>query len=298
MVEKTGHKTTMRNARLRWIDESRPKTTAGSEFDEADESLPAREPSSAAPARQPDRVAPIFERQAAPGRDPERERAKTPTADDLFGDDDIYDATPRATARTTGPSRQVVDEVPDGDELDALMAEAESGAGAQIEDIYDATPRPGARAPEPSRHVASEVPDGDELDALMAEGEAESGSSSAPFRSIFGDGSRSKATKPTDEPDEDELDALMAEAEAAAQASQGRKGNEGGSTSAQPGGQGTAPDDEDDLDALMAEAEMLDKDREYEWLKESEVMDELKVDAEEHARFRAEEDAMVEMDGF
>lgn len=288
MVEKAGHKTTMRNARMQWIDESRPKATF-----EAEEEFPIYEASA---PQQPGRIAPIFEKTA-------QDRAKTPAGDDLFGDDDIYSATPRASTSNAEPSRQADHGVPDGDDLDALMAEAELGAGTQ---------------------------------------QAESGSSAAPFRSIFGNGSSNKAPQPTGEPDEDDLDALMAEVEAqsaptkpsqptatgsisgggkpknsatqnnnadeddmdallAEVEAEATKGSGGGSSRVQPAGGNTTLDDEDDFDALMAMAEaegQQDLEREYELYKEDEVIKELKVDEELRANSQREDDAMVEMDGF
>ncbi|KAK4238419.1 replication fork protection component Swi3-domain-containing protein [Achaetomium macrosporum] len=171
MVEKTGHKAVIRNARLQWIDEGKPKAAAAE--DEDDYAI-FQGPSAA--RQQPDKVAPVFEKAARAAQ----ERAKTTAAEDLFGDDDIYNATPRRDTGTTAPSRQVVDDdVPDGDDLDALMAEAE------------AETQSGSRSQQTT-----------------------SGPGPAPFKSIFGNGAGGTASVPSGEPDEDELDALMAEAEA------------------------------------------------------------------------------------
>ncbi|AEO64918.1 2649a89d-aa88-4129-9c18-f99901bdcb14 [Thermothielavioides terrestris] len=167
MVEKEGHKTAMRNARQQWIDEDKPKPAAAEAEDDQDYRL---HQGSSGP-RQPERVAPVFEKAAQAGK----ERARTPAADDLFGDDDIYNATPRRDMGSTAPAGQVVnDGVPDEDDLDALMAEAEA----------------------------------------EAQSGQSSGVASAPFTSIFGDGSKTATSAPAAEPDEDDLDALMAEVEA------------------------------------------------------------------------------------
>ncbi|KXX72909.1 Chromosome segregation in meiosis protein 3 [Madurella mycetomatis] len=288
MVEKAGHKTTMRNARMQWIDESRPKATF-----EAEEEFPIYEASA---PQQPGRIAPIFEKTA-------QDRAKTPAGDDLFGDDDIYNATPRASTSNAEPARQADHGVPDDDDLDALMAEAELGAGTQqAESGSSAAPfrsifgnGSGNKAPQPTG-----VPDEDDLDALMAEVEAQS----APTKpnqptatgSISGGGKLNNLAAQTNYGDGDDLDVLLAEAEAEA-----AKGSGSGSSGVQLARGNTTLDDEDDLDALMAMAEagkQEDLEREYELEKEDEVRRELEVDDELFANSRTEEEAMVEMDGF
>jgi replication fork protection complex subunit Csm3/Swi3 len=255
MVEKTGHKTTMRSARLQWIDETKPR--AATPDDDEDNRIYR----GAAGPQLPDRVAPIFEDASRAAG----ERAKTPTADDLFGDDDIYNATPVRNTASTAPARQVAgDDVPDDDDLDALMAEAESeaktqqpGSAAPFESIFGNGTKTTALGP-------AGVPDDDDLDALMAEAEAQSG----PTRpnqpvvsgSIFGDGKPKQQPTHGSGDDGDDLDALMAEAEAEAatevnRPSQPTGGKAAASGSAQPAAKGADFDDEDDLDALMAEAE-------------------------------------------
>ncbi|KAK4133526.1 Swi3-domain-containing protein [Trichocladium antarcticum] len=258
MVEKAGHKTTMRSARQRWIDEGKPRSTT---FDEGDEHL-IYQAQPAAP--QATRVAPIFDKA------PEQGRAKTPI-DDLFGDDDIYNATPRRNAASgTAPSRQVVEgDIPDEDDLDALMAEAESEPGAQQKASgsasvpFDSIFGDGSR----KRKVAQPAgePDEDGLDALMAEAEADSqavpskNNQSAVSGSIIGDGKPKPKTTPSIFEDEvgDDLDALMAEAGAGAVAKPTQAGKEKVSIAhgAWPTARAAGFDDEDDLDALMAEAE-------------------------------------------
>jgi replication fork protection complex subunit Csm3/Swi3 len=209
MVEKAGHKGTMRIARQQWIDESKPKAATA----EDDEDYRIHQGPFG--PQQADRVAPIFENAAKTAG----ERAKTPSAEDLFGDDDIYNATPRRNTDGTVPSRQVVDnDIPDEDDLDALMAEAEAKSGAKTQ-------------------------------------QTTSGPTSAPFKSIFGNGGGGS------ELDDDELDALMAEAEAEVPSGSARPGQPAAGTnifgdgkSKQQATQGGG-DEEDDLDALMAEAE-------------------------------------------
>ncbi|KAK3311569.1 replication fork protection component Swi3-domain-containing protein [Chaetomium strumarium] len=226
MVEKTGHKTVMRNARLQWIDEGKPKAAAAEDDEDVDYAI--FQGPSAPRQQQPDKAAPVVEKAAQAAR----ERAKTPVAaaadDDLFGDDDIYNATPRRNAGSSmaAPRQVVRDAVPDEDDLDALMAEAEAQQS-------------GSRTQQTA-----------------------SGPGSATFRSLFGNGAGGTASVPSAEPDDDELDALMAEAEAEAQAGSTRQSQPvvGGNTSEngaskQQTVQGVGDDDEDDLDALMAEAE-------------------------------------------
>ncbi|KAK0655104.1 replication fork protection component Swi3-domain-containing protein [Cercophora newfieldiana] len=197
MVEKTGHKTIMRNERLKWIEEGRPKAQV------EDDDLFGDKPSSAPP--QPTRIAPIFEQAAGA-------RATTPTNDNLFVDDDIYNATPRARPQPPKPT----DDVPDDDDLEALMAEqdAASAAAPAFGSIFGGTAK---KATQPSGE-----PDEDEMDALMAEAELSQPSrpTQPPVRnSIFGDGSSKAPSKPVEDDEYgDDLDALMAEAEAEAEA--------------------------------------------------------------------------------
>ncbi|EGO53235.1 hypothetical protein NEUTE1DRAFT_73667 [Neurospora tetrasperma FGSC 2508] len=281
MCEKAGHKTTLRNARLKWIAEGKPRSTAVEEEEDGD-----REGQPSAPT-EPTRMASIFEK--ATGA-----RSKTPTIDDnSLGDDDIYNATPRRNQPTAAPG-----DIPDDDELDALMAEAESGAapgaskatnnGAASDSIFGG----GAinRRPRPS-----EVPDDDDLDALMAE--AESYRPSTTNRgSIFGNGSAFGGGK--DKPamaappqeDDDGLDALMAEAEMHASLATKTTGKESTSreqTSEQDGGKDAQNDDEDDLDAWMAEAEAYTKTASNQVAQPKDTDDDWEAEA-----------AMAEMHGF
>ncbi|KAL2198865.1 replication fork protection component Swi3-domain-containing protein [Corynascus similis CBS 632.67] len=261
MVEKTGHKTTMRNARLNWIDETKPRATTA-DFEEDN-----RIHQGAAGPRQPDRVAPIFDNVARTTG----ERTKTPGADDLFGDDDIYNSTPVRHVASSAPSRQAVtNDVPDEDDLDALMAEADAGTGGISQQPVSAPPFQsifgnGSRRAAPAPILAGE-PDDDDLDALMAEAEAEAEARLVPSRpaqravsgSISGDGKPKQPAAQETEDDGDDLDALMAEAEAETR-TQGhpqRAGEENGTNaSTQPTKKPSDFDDDDDLDALMAEQE-------------------------------------------
>ncbi len=194
MVEKTGHKTSMHKMRTEWINEGKPKP-ANAE--------PEEQPSRPTPAPAPTRMAPIFEN--FPGRQPQ-----TPPADDQFGGEDFYNATPKAQVPAR-PSRSIAGgEEPDEEDLDALMAEAEAqrnppppqlglgetGAtnGAEPEALLvEAGPERVARkrgaTPKPP---TSREPD-DDLDALVAEAEAEAGtglqtvSLQAPQKESFAD---------------------------------------------------------------------------------------------------------------
>jgi replication fork protection complex subunit Csm3/Swi3 len=183
MVEKAGHKTMMRNQRLKWIDEGRPKATV--EDEEQFEDRPPTAP------RQPSRIAPIFEKTT-------QERPKTPTADDLFGDEDIYNATPQPNRAAPRP----VADIPDDDDLDALMAEAEASTNTQQQSSIFGN-GPSKRPSQPSGE-----PDDDDLDALMAEADAQT----APHKPNNND----KRPERNNEDDDDDLEALMAEAEAQA----------------------------------------------------------------------------------
>ncbi len=260
MVEKTGHKGTMRIARQQWIDEGKPRA-AGAEDDED-----YRIHQGHSGPQLPNRVAPIFDNaaQAAQGR------AKTPSGDDLFGDDDIYNATPRQSTNSTAPSRQVAgNDVPDEDDPDALMAEAEAESGAISQ-------------------------------------QTTSGRPSAPFQSIFGGGARNIVIpRPAGEPDEDDLDALMAEAEAEADAPSRPSRPSQPAMSASIFGEGKpkpqtttqgAGDDEDDLDALMAEAEAEAAARPSKVANPASSA--ARADTGQHAPgFEDDEEAMAEMDG-
>lgn len=280
MCEKAGHKTTLRNARLKWIAEGKPRSTAADEEKDGD-----REEQPSAPT-QPTRMAPIFEKAAGA-------RAKTPTADDdLFGDDDIYNATPRRNQPTAASG-----DVPDDDDLDALMAEAESGTAPSANKTTNNGAVSGSifgggavkKPPQPS-----EVPDDDDLDALMAEAESYRPSTTNHGSifgngSIFGGGKDKPATVPPPQEEDDDLDALMAEAEMHATNATKTRERESASKE-QPGKQGRgegASEDEDDLDALMAEAEAYTKTTRTQAAQPKDMDEDLEA-----------EDAMAEMDGF
>ncbi|KAK4117840.1 Swi3-domain-containing protein [Canariomyces notabilis] len=263
MVEKEGHKTAMRNARLKWIDECRPKATF--EAEEEGE-FPGREQQSSLP--QPERIAPIFENAS-------RERPTTPTRDedDLFGDDDIYNATPRPRTdaqSSAQPPRQMAHDVPDEDDLDALMAEAESGVGARQNAPGAASGAVQSISGNPSDKGFTQQNDEleeDDLDALMAEVEVQPAPTKPGQPGVAG--SMSRGENQRDGGDEDDLDALMAEAEAEAEAvvqtaSQSRReGNASAGTSTQvnspPGSEAAARQSMgfEDEEEVMAEMDGL-----------------------------------------
>ena len=199
MVEKTGHKKYMRAKRIEWIEEGKPKPPR----DEDDEDIfgGSNQPEERDAAKFPARVAPIFQNTTG-------ERPKTPTVDDFFGDEDIYGATPRASkaAAPTGvslfggnASGAQPNDIPDEDDLDALMAEEEAQRQAPTNSIFGGG----------SASRSFQPPDEDDLDALMAEAEAQT---NAPPKPSSGGGPKSNPLAEID--DEDDLDALMAEAEA------------------------------------------------------------------------------------
>ncbi|KAM7193350.1 Replication Fork Protection Component Swi3 domain containing protein [Rhypophila sp. PSN 637] len=274
MVEKVGHKTLVKNARLKWIDESKPKPAMSLDDDED----PFNEDSSV--PRQASRIAPIFEKSKSAAPD-------HPGDDDLFGDDDIYSASPRRNVQppTAGSGGG---DVPDDDDLDALMAEAEAeGNGTTQAKVTTRTTIPnfgsifgggsGTSAPPKavSRQGPSAEPDEDEMDALLEEAEAQSApapsrpENSGPLEGIFRGGPKPNAPRPpVVSDDDDDLDALMAEAEAQAAPPAASKptattvpstSSEGGDKEVEKPKPTTSQEyDDDDLDAFIAEAEGLD----------------------------------------
>lgn len=146
MVEKAGHKKKLMTKRNEWINEAKP-LSAGDREDNDDDANDVSGPGATIPAPP-----------AAPTNTTttQTERPKTPEAQagDIPDDDDLYDATPRITGRTV-PVVANNDE-PDADDLDALMAEAES---------QDTTIQPAPKAAAPSEAVE------DDLDGLIAEAE-------------------------------------------------------------------------------------------------------------------------------
>lgn len=160
MVEKAGHKKRVMIARNQYISEGKPKdTTADNEVD--------------------DIFGDSTSRPTGPMTTPPMEtgRPKTPEGNrDVPDDDDLYDATPR-------PSRPIVpirNDVPEEDDLEALIAEAEG------RDKQKGT-------------LTQTEPDDDDIDALMAESDRRD--------------MTKKPASPGPNPDDDDLDALMAEAE-------------------------------------------------------------------------------------
>ncbi|KAM7217269.1 Replication Fork Protection Component Swi3 domain containing protein [Rhypophila decipiens] len=312
MVEKVGHKTLVKNARLKWIDESKPKPAMLFDDDED----PFNEGSTV--PRQASRIAPIFEKSKSAAPD-------HPGDDDLSGDDDIYNASPRRNVQplTAGSGGG---DVPDEDDLDALMAEAEAeGNGTTQAKVTTRTTIPnfvsifggGSGTPAPPKPVSqqgpSAEPDEDEMDALLAEAEAQSApapsrpENSGPLGSIFGGGPKPNAPRPLVvlDDDDDDLDALMAEAEAQAAppASSKPTATTAQSTSAVGGEKAREVEkakpttsqesdyDDDDLDAFIAEAEGLDSGGSN-----------LPVSKENGAQnrdnsFAEDEEAMAEMEG-
>lgn len=132
-----GHKKVMQLARMEWINEGKPHSSVHEDslFDEP--ALPTRPEGER--EKTASRIAPIFEKPAS-------ERPKTPAQDpDAGDDDDIYNATPKATRQNPegsvqqatsifgpgatsifGPqTNDVADDGPPEDDLDALLAEEE-----------------------------------------------------------------------------------------------------------------------------------------------------------------------------
>ncbi|KAI1818661.1 Swi3-domain-containing protein [Poronia punctata] len=183
MVEKLGHKNNIRLKRIEWINEGKPKAAGFEEDDDDDLFGNSRQDD---PPTEPAKLAPIFN----------NNRATTPSRVDP---EDIYDATPkRSTVAAPAAASSLfggggLNDEPDEDELDVLMAEDVTQMPAPTSIFGGGTIRP-----------AQQEPDEDDLDALMAEAEGETSSA--------------KTTKPENKAiiidEEDDLDALMAEAEA------------------------------------------------------------------------------------
>ncbi|RYP77492.1 hypothetical protein DL771_001065 [Monosporascus sp. 5C6A] len=208
MVEKAGHKKHMHMKRMEWINEGKPKPYR--DDDGEDIFGESNQPEERGASRFPARLAPIFQDRAS-------QRPKTPTRDDLFGDEDIYDATPRAP-RITGPADDLnagksarSGEMPEDDDLDALMAEEEAQRTAPTNSIFGS-----GTVSRPRDQV-----DQDDLDALMAEAEAQANPSKQNGITV----PKPKPLVAADE--EDDLDALMAEAEASSRNPQQRDLAEG-----------------------------------------------------------------------
>ncbi|KAK8102114.1 replication fork protection component Swi3-domain-containing protein [Apiospora sp. TS-2023a] len=205
MIEKTGHTRHMQMERIGWINEGKPKpprdTDDEDEVPEIITDILGRDA-----AVLPARIAPMFQNNGGSS-----ERPQTPAVgDDLFGDEDIYDATPRGSKKTAAPA--VGGEPDEEEDLDALMAEEEAQRAAPSTSLFGnggslfGSGKPAVAKSIPSRPAVPD--DEDDLDALMAE--AEAGSSKPPAAT-----KPNKKAGPFVDDDEDDLDALMAEAEAA-----------------------------------------------------------------------------------
>ena len=154
---------------MEWINEGKPQTFVHEDslFDEP--ALPAREDGDR--EKTAPRVAPIFEKRAS-------ERPRTPVAGaEADEDEDLYDATPRprrqqpaeepvsqtdsvfggGTQSIFGPAK-TVDDGPDEDELDALMADFD-------EEAMQRDLQPGAASTKSAAAVSREI-DEDELEAM------------------------------------------------------------------------------------------------------------------------------------
>ncbi|KAI1434153.1 Swi3-domain-containing protein [Xylaria sp. CBS 124048] len=202
MVEKAGHKKHLQVKRMEWINEGRPRSPR-QENDENDlfgESYRPEEQRD--PAIFPAPLAPIFQNSVSGGR------PKTPTREEMFPDEDIYDATPRrpkntapATSSLFGNGGNIgTGDEPNDDDLDALMAEEEAQRTAPTSIFGNGNGKTTRTQLEP---------DEDDLDALMAEAEAVSSTT----RPAVSRGPR-PGRKTIIDDEEDDLDAFMAEAEA------------------------------------------------------------------------------------
>lgn len=213
MIEKTGHTKHMQMERLGWINEGKPKPRRDTDDeDEVPEIITEILGRDAAVL--PARIAPIFQNNGGSS-----ERPRTPAVgDDLFGDEDIYDATPKGSKKTMAPEANVAGGEPDEEEdLDALMAEEEAQRAAPSTSLFGnggslfGSGKPATAKPMPSRPAVPD--DDDDLDAMMAEAEAQS--SKLSIQPTAASKPNKKSGPFVDDDDDDDLDALMAEAEAA-----------------------------------------------------------------------------------
>ena len=147
MVEKAGHKRKLVAARNEWIHDSAKRTRDGAADEEgAMESTELPEQTGDASTGQPPTTPPAN------------------AASDIPDNEDLYSATPRVSRPAARAEAR--DDMPDEDDLAALMAEAESHDRA-----------------EPARPAAPQIgaePEENDLEALMAEAEAQDGGSAAP----------------------------------------------------------------------------------------------------------------------
>jgi len=155
--------------RMEWINEGKPRPSVHEDslFDEP--ALPARE--NGEREENASRVAPIFEKRAS-------ERPKTPAPDaGPEMDGDIYDATPRRRRQPAedpvsqtdslfggtsqsifGPAKTIVEDGPDEDELDALMAGFD-------EEAMERNLQPASAPTKPVVAISQEIDD-DEMEAM------------------------------------------------------------------------------------------------------------------------------------
>lgn len=228
LIEKVGHSKRMNVMRKEWIDESKPgyiskKSLAGKDEFEDDDLYAAGE------------VNPIENRPEQPSN-----AAPNTSADVGMADDSLF-----ITDSNTNRKSTANDELPEDDELEALLAEQETRQA-------------------PAKTQISTNPDSegeDDLDALLAEQETRR--PQAPASSHTRDQPprpTPRAPQPFDDDEEDELDVLIAEQEAEARSrpppTQAQSLQSGPAAPKRPSG--IFDDDEDDedlddLDALLAE---------------------------------------------
>ncbi|KAG5995110.1 hypothetical protein E4U54_002930 [Claviceps lovelessii] len=162
MVEKAGHKKRVVVARNEILNEGKPKPR-----DPEEDAHPDLGRDLDAPAL---RTGGGDGRAPSTGDRPDGDRPATPARDSGVPDEeDLYDATPRN--RTTRPPQPQADDIPgDEDDLDALIAEAESGdlAAPAVTTQSAAQARPIDMAEE------------DDLDALIAEAETRESNGKSP----------------------------------------------------------------------------------------------------------------------
>lgn len=140
MAEKVGHKKFITKHRLDWINEGKRKHSRGDddEDDFHNNTDTAAGETAQKEGEQPRAGAMTNSAEEAAGG----ARPRTPEADDIFADEDLYNATPLAPK----PAIVAKDVLEDEDDLEALMAEAKAADPA----TGDASKAPAPGVPGPT----------------------------------------------------------------------------------------------------------------------------------------------------
>jgi len=229
LIEKAGHSKRMNVMRKEWIDEGKPgyiskESMVGKDDFEDDDLYGPGDPNTA--ETRPSNGTPNTSTDVARADDSlfitDSNTNRNSTANDELPEDDELDAlmAEQETRQAPPPKAQAASNFDSEgeDDLDALLAEQETlGAPASTSSqTREQPPRTTPRAPQPF-----DDEDGDDLDALLAEQEAEALSQQPPPAQPQSVQSRSPAPKrpsgffdDDDDEDLDDLDALLAELDA------------------------------------------------------------------------------------